>query len=124
MLNASGHILLPEFFSANLRREGETPAELSTPGLAGPTPSPAVDLDRLVEALLEKGEKNLHAKVTEAVERFLLVRVLRQTHGHLAQASDLLGLNRATLRTKLRALGLAVDKTIVGEDKGEEIKNS
>jgi two-component system nitrogen regulation response regulator GlnG len=41
--------------------------------------------------------------------------VLRQTHGHQARASDLLGLNRATLRAKLRALGLAVDKVLVDE---------
>jgi two-component system, NtrC family, nitrogen regulation response regulator GlnG len=44
-----------------------------------------------------------------------LPRVLRQTHGHQARASDLLGLNRATLRAKLRALGLAVDKVLVDE---------
>ena len=47
----------------------------------------------------------------------LLTRVLRHTHGHQARASDLLGLNRATLRTRLRALGLALDKVLV-EDPG------
>jgi len=52
-------------------------------------------------------------KVIEAVERELLTRALRHTHGHQARASDLLGLNRATLRTKLKDLDRAVDKVIV-----------
>ena len=44
--------------------------------------------------------------------------------GHQAQASDLLGLNRTTLRTKLRDLGLTLDKVVTGESRppssGEE----
>jgi two-component system nitrogen regulation response regulator GlnG len=39
-----------------------------------------------------------------------LTRVLRHTHGHQGQASELLGLNRSTLRHRLRTLGLALDK--------------
>ena len=54
-----------------------------------------------------------------AIERVLLTEVLRHTHGHQTQASELLGLSRATLRHKLRALGLAVDKFVVDDaDKG------
>ena len=54
-------------------------------------------------------------RVIEAVERWLLARVLRHTHGHQAQASDLLGVNRTTLRHKLRDLGLALDKVVTDE---------
>ncbi len=54
------------------------------------------------------------------MERILFARVLRQTHGHQAEASKLLGLNRATLRAKLRSLGLAVDRIVVDEDKSED----
>jgi two-component system nitrogen regulation response regulator GlnG len=130
MLNGSGHILLPEFLSAGLRQtRTDAPALASALALGYVQPGTGTgtgrgtELELLIDTLLEKGEKDLHAKVVEAVERILLTRVLRQTHGHQAQASDLLGLNRATLRTKLRALGLAVDKTVVGEEKSEESKN-
>ena len=41
------------------------------------------------------------------VEKVLFNRVLKHTHGHQAQASELLGLNRSTLRAKLRDLGIA-----------------
>jgi len=55
----------------------------------------------------------------EQVERVLLSRVLRHTHGHQTQASELLGLNRTTLRHKLRALGLALDKVLIDEPPAE-----
>jgi two-component system nitrogen regulation response regulator GlnG len=110
MLNASGHILLPEFLPENLRRTSEA---------AAPSDSSCLELSALIESLLKAGETDLHRKVVEGVERVLLSRVLRHTHGHQAQASDLLGLNRATLRHKLRALGLAVDKVLV-EDQPKE----
>jgi two-component system nitrogen regulation response regulator GlnG len=111
MLNASGHFLVPEFLPANLRRAPgmPDPALEETPKSEGL----AFDLPALMESLLQSGQKDLHDKVLGAVERVLLGRVLRHTHGHQAQASELLGLNRATLRHKLRTLGLAVDKVLV-----------
>ncbi len=103
---------MPEFLPENVRR-GRPAA-----GPAGPGPV-RFDLEGLIEALLQRGEKDLHAQVVEAVERVLLARVLRQTRGHQAQASDVLGLNRTTLRHKLRALGLAVDKVVTDDPSNE-----
>jgi two-component system nitrogen regulation response regulator GlnG len=111
MLHGSGHIIVPEFLPEGLRRR--------RPAAAAPAP-PGFDLARLIDDLLEKGEHDVHARVMEAVERLLLARVLRQTHGHQAQASDLLGINRTTLRSKLRSLGLVVDKVLTDEGAGEE----
>jgi two-component system nitrogen regulation response regulator GlnG len=114
MLNASGQILLPEFLPENIRHAGacKRPA-VAADGLA--RESTTLPLSKLIEELLRSGQTDLHQKVIEAVERELLGEVLRHTHGHQAQASELLGLNRATLRHKLRALGLAVDKILVDE---------
>jgi nitrogen regulation protein NR(I) len=111
MLHASGHLLLPEFLPESFRR---------TPG-PEPTRTEAslFDLPAFVEELVQRGEGNLHEKVVAAVERVLLARVLKHTKGHQAQASDLLGLNRATLRHKLRSLGLAVSKVIADDGAGD-----
>ncbi len=118
MLNASGHIIVEEFLPPNLRRQQ---ASAGTPDADGSRLGPeSFHLEELIEACLRRGDKDVYAKVTEAVERVLFTRVLRQTHGHQAQASDVLGLNRATLRSKLRALGLAVDKVLTAEHRGEE----
>jgi len=47
-----------------------------------------------------------------AVEARLLPAALAQTHGNQLQASELLGLHRATLRHKLRSLGISLEKTV------------
>jgi two-component system nitrogen regulation response regulator GlnG len=108
MLNASGHLLLREFLPEQLWQSKPAPeAVLPESG--------SFNLQSLIEDLLRCGQKDLYAQVVQAVERVLLPRVLRQTHGHQAQASELLGLNRATLRQKLRTLGMAVDKVVAEE---------
>jgi two-component system nitrogen regulation response regulator GlnG len=45
--------------------------------------------------------------------------VLRQTQGHQGQAAEVLGLNRTTLRTKLRELGLSVERVVGDSSQGE-----
>jgi two-component system nitrogen regulation response regulator GlnG len=109
MLHASGHIVVPEFLPEGLRRQ--RPAGAALPR----APGPELDLPAFIDNLLRAGERDVYGRVLEAVERLLLARVLRETHGHQAQASDILGINRTTLRAKLRALGLAVDKVLTEE---------
>jgi two-component system nitrogen regulation response regulator GlnG len=110
LLNSSGHLILPEFLPEAVRQV--QPADAAPPSAAG--------LERLIDDLLARGEKDVYARVMEVVERALLNRVLRHTHGHQAQASDLLGINRTTLRHKLRSLGLGVDKVVTGGEDGGE----
>jgi two-component system nitrogen regulation response regulator GlnG len=105
MFKASGHLLSAEFLPDQLRG-------IHVPPDAGPASS-TFDLPALVDSMVRRHEPELHKKVMDAVERVLLTRVLQETHGHQAQASALLGLHRATLRQKLRALGLAVDKVLI-----------
>jgi two-component system nitrogen regulation response regulator GlnG len=105
MLNASGHLILPEFL----------PPQVSP----APPPAPTIgegggklDLESLIESLLPRADGRLYEEVIAAAERVLFTRVMQHTHGHQAQASQLLGLNRSTLRHRLRTLGLAVDKVL------------
>jgi two-component system nitrogen regulation response regulator GlnG len=108
MLNASGHLLLPEFLPDNLR----------TLQPASAAPDAAIEglqLSPFIDGLLDRGETDIYRKVVEAVERVLFSRVFRRTHGHQAQASEILGLNRATVRHKLRSLGMAVDRILTDE---------
>ncbi|HEV3445216.1 MAG TPA: helix-turn-helix domain-containing protein, partial [Gemmataceae bacterium] len=117
MLNASGHLLLPEFLPATLARAiaPSNPVSDTENMQAGWT----TGLRQFIEDLIARGAVPLYEKVLEAVERILLPEVLASTHGNQTQASDLLGLNRATLRHKLRNLGLIVDKTVT-EDQAKE----
>ncbi len=72
----------------------------------------AFDLPGVIEEMLRDGGKDVHSRVVALVERELFARALRHTHGHQAHASDLLGINRTTLRTKLRELGISLDRVV------------
>jgi DNA-binding NtrC family response regulator len=104
MLNCPGRLLTPEFLPAAVRGAAPTVP-------AGTTPQ-AADLDALIEGLIARGEAGLYQAVLQWVERRLLARVLRETHGSQVQASELLGLHRATLRHKLRELGITLETVV------------
>jgi two-component system, NtrC family, nitrogen regulation response regulator GlnG len=107
---------------AVLRTAGRTvlPAEL--PGIAGgpaafdsneaTAPGRKLDLIDAIGSMLQDGGKDIYGRVIRLVERELFGQALRATHGHQSQASELLGINRTTLRHKLRELGLALDKVV------------
>jgi two-component system, NtrC family, nitrogen regulation response regulator GlnG len=104
MLNASGQLILPEFLPEQFQSPTSSLGDTST----GDT----LDLPALIESLLPRSDGHLYEEVIAAVDRVLFTRVLQYTHGHQAKASELLGLNRSTLRHRLKTLGLAVDKTL------------
>jgi two-component system nitrogen regulation response regulator GlnG len=102
MLRATGGLLLAEFLPASLRS-------------MQPAREEGGELASLIERALSAHAGRAHQEVIDAVERVLFAQALKRTHGHQAKASELLGLNRTTLRTRLRALGLALDKIVVEE---------
>ncbi|HEX4611644.1 MAG TPA: sigma-54 dependent transcriptional regulator [Urbifossiella sp.] len=95
-------------------------AECAPAGATAPAAAPAFDLIGLTETLLSDGAKDVHGRVIAAVERELFARALRRTGGHQANASELLGISRATLRHKLRELGMVIDKVVTGPAAAEE----
>lgn len=101
MLNASGHLILPEFLAESLTQPlaQETTVAADFPNLSA-----------LIDELLPEADGQLHDKVIAAVERTLFSKILEYTHGNQRRACELLGLNRSTLRHRLRMLGLFVDK--------------
>jgi two-component system nitrogen regulation response regulator GlnG len=111
MLNASGHLIVPEFLPEQFQAAPAAPPPVAD--------SDNLDLAALIEGLLRREDGRLYEEVIAAVERVLFIRVLRHTHGHQARASELLGLNRSTLRHRLRTLHLAVDRTLTDAAPGE-----
>jgi two-component system nitrogen regulation response regulator GlnG len=104
LLRATGPILLPEFLPDAVRIAPSFPAS--------PSLRQGLDLASFIENLVANNERDLYARVLREVERLLFARVLQHTQGKQAQASEMLGLNRSTLRYKLRDLGLSVEKSI------------
>ena len=45
---------------------------------------------------------NVNRQVIDAIEPIMLEKMMRYTHGNLSKAAMYMGINRATLRTKLK----------------------
>jgi DNA-binding NtrC family response regulator len=102
LLYASGPVLIPEFLPPALRggTSGAKSAAPAMPGAADPW-------QEFIAARLREGTSNLYAEWLAAGERRLMKQVMAHTGGNLSEAARLLGINRRTLRIKLRTLGVA-----------------
>ena len=105
-LRMSGSVLLPEFL--NLPKADKAAPEAD--------PAAESDMDIWIQTQLESGSRDLYAASLELMERKLLVRVLQKTGGNQLRAAEILGITRGSLRHKLRALSLTVEKTVSAEE--------
>ena len=71
--------------------------------------------DRFLDERLQAGSRTLHAEWLELTERHLLTRVLNQTRGNQLQAAKILGVSRNWLRTKIRMLGILIERSVWSE---------
>jgi two-component system nitrogen regulation response regulator GlnG len=107
LLHANGPVLLPDFL----------PAVASPPADDKPFSLSAFpDWDRFIDQRLGAQCENLYAEALEAMERILVTRVLRQTGGNQLQAAKILGITRGSLRTKIRALGISIERSVWFDD--------
>jgi two-component system nitrogen regulation response regulator GlnG len=104
LLQTTGPVLLPEFLPPIVRSRKE--AARSAPE----TPHPE-NLSSFIRQQISSGATNLYADCQAIMERQLFQEVLQHTGGNLTQAARILGITRATLRTRLAALNMAADKS-------------
>jgi two-component system nitrogen regulation response regulator GlnG len=114
LLHSTGEILtldsLPESF---LAVSGTGPTSLPAP------PSESLGIAERVTRLLEAGESDIYRKICLEVDRVVLDTALRHSRGSQVKASELLGIARTTLRAKLRALGMAIEKQLLSEQEAK-----
>ncbi len=105
LIHTPGDIVLTEGFPVHLREGASAghPAALSGGEL---------EVGRLVREMLEGSRGNIYYHVQAAVDRVVLNAVLEQVKGNQVEAAELLGISRNTLRSKLRNLGLVVEKQL------------
>jgi Fis family transcriptional regulator len=65
-------------------------------------------LSKYIKKMNGRGKGNLYHLVIQGVEKPLIGIVLEATQGNQAQAAELLGINRNTLRKKIKFLGITV----------------
>lgn len=116
LVNARSEALTADCLPEGFDDEGQRSAAQSTTGHAD-----GLDAAVMTRRLLAAGEEEIYRKVQLAVDRAVLGEVLKFVSGNQVEASQVLGISRTTLRTKLRALGLAVEKQLLSEtNQGEQ----
>jgi nitrogen regulation protein NR(I) len=117
LLKATGPVLLPDFLPpalTGLPRSTERSGEPEDPALTGGQHD--AGLEQFINGRLQAGTEDLYAESLRRMERQLLTHVLRHTAGNQLQAARLLGITRGSLRTKVRELGIRIDRTVSGGD--------
>lgn len=71
-------------------------------------------LGDFVKEMKNGSARNLHPMLIKAVERPLIILVLKETNGNQMQAAHLLGMNRNTLRKKITDLRIPVTRQRAG----------
>jgi two-component system nitrogen regulation response regulator GlnG len=109
LLHATGPVLLPQFLPAALRADStaEDGATLAF-DFGG--------LTEFVQDQLRAGSTMLYSEYQALTDKHLLGEVLRHTNGNLSKAARHLGITRATLRNKLSALGIPVERSSASID--------
>jgi two-component system, NtrC family, response regulator AtoC len=103
LLRTPGSVLLADFL----------PPEVTGQAADGQAePAGGFDWDSFVAGRIAAGTEDLYAEAVERMEREVLVRVLRHTGGNQLQAARVLGITRGSLRTKIRALGINIARSV------------
>jgi two-component system nitrogen regulation response regulator GlnG len=103
LLHAAGPILLADFLPPLGQAETKAVGD-------------HVDYHGFIEARLTAGSEDLYAELLTVMERHLLTRVLNHTGGNQLQAARILGITRGSLRTKIRALGIIIERSVSADD--------
>lgn len=99
LLQCTGTLLLPDHLPPAVRGSSEA--------VTPPSGQLLLDLERFIQQRLQNGSNDLYSEWQGVAEGHLFTQVLRHTGGNLSQAARILGINRITLRSRLRNLGLA-----------------
>jgi two-component system nitrogen regulation response regulator GlnG len=106
MIRTRGEVLTADFLPEDFR-----PLTRDAPRSSmGQASAACHDLAAYTLDLLRAGETDVYRRVSAEMDRIVLNAVLRHVKGNQVHASELLGISRTTLRAKLRALGLALEK--------------
>jgi two-component system nitrogen regulation response regulator GlnG len=110
VLDTTGPVLFADALPSVVLRD----ATDETSGV--PASSPADVWERFISERLQGCGENLYDEAIEMLERKLITQVLKATGGNQGEAVKILGITRTTLRSKIKKLGISIDRVIHSED--------
>lgn len=111
LVQTTGEVLTPDCLPESCL-SGSRPVSRSAVAM---TDESDLNVRDLARSLLLNDENDIYAKITHAVDQVVLEEVLRHSNNNQQRAAERLGISRMTLRSKLRSLGLILEKTAGGE---------
>ncbi len=109
VVEANGPVVVPEFLPDTVRDANENSGTTAGSDLDLMTDEGII---RFIHKRIKAGTETLYDDVIQRVERILLLELLQECEGNISRASALLGISRSTLRTKLAALGINLDRSV------------
>jgi nitrogen regulation protein NR(I) len=110
LIRAAGDVVALEDLPETFRPDATSPGAKPSTG-----EGQLLEVAAYTNSLLRAGETDIYRRVTAEMDRIVLAAVLRHAKGNQVQASELLGISRTTLRAKLRALAIIVEKQVPAE---------
>ncbi len=108
LLEATGPVIVPAFLPDTLR---ESPLSISGRHDGSRGFASGLDFAKLTRQRLHSGSDDIHRDLVSIAEREIFAEVLKHTDGNLTQAAKRLGITRTTLRARLEALGMSVERS-------------
>jgi two-component system nitrogen regulation response regulator GlnG len=105
VLQATGPVLVADFLPELIRSP-------RIPGTAEKPEAMITDWEQFVDEGIRAGVDNLYDEAVATAARQVILRVLRALKGNQAHAAKVLGITRTTLRTKMRQLGITLDRQV------------
>jgi DNA-binding NtrC family response regulator len=106
LLHSTGQVLLPDFLPPSFTEKKETEVP-SSPGLS----FHFGELEHFLQERLRAGSTNLYAEWHSLTEANFLARILQHTRGNISQAARILGIDRGTLRSRIKALDISLPES-------------
>jgi two-component system nitrogen regulation response regulator GlnG len=110
LLEATGPVIVPAFLPDFLRATS-TSSRSTEPNTL------RQEFAKLTSERLQAGSYDIHRELVSLAERQIFAEVLEYTDGNLTQAAKRLGITRTTLRARLEALGMSVERSATLEQR-------
>jgi two-component system nitrogen regulation response regulator GlnG len=111
LMNATGPVIVPEFLPPGLQ---QPLAPASSPPARGQNGHRESDLGPFIEQRLSAGTTDLYAEAVNALERYLITRVMQATSGNQSKAAEVLGISRGTIRNRISAFRISLERVVGG----------
>lgn len=110
LICSAGTALLPEFLPAEL--QCPEPFDETINGVEGVDDDWQSLID-LVEQSIAQRDRDIYRRALAIFDRLLITRAMQKAGGQQIRAAEMLGLSRVTLRAKLRAMHMEVEKVLL-----------